>query len=92
MNGWLKKWQVWNKIYRADLFKKVFYDMEDEYSVLADDIRIFYFFGYYAKSVSLISDALYKWRWGFGLWSGIESKITLERFKVIRHEGEINYE
>ena len=83
MKGYLKNWQVWNKIYRADLFKKVLQDIEDEYSVFSDDKRIFYSFGYYAKSVSLISNTLYKWRWGFGIWSGIEPKITLERYKKI---------
>ena len=83
MKGYLKNWQVWNKIYRADLFKKALQDIGEAYSVFAEDFLEFYVFSYFAKSVSMISEVLYKWRWGFGIWSGIGSIIPLIRFKKI---------
>ena len=82
----LKNWQVWNKIYRSDIFKKAFCDIKDEYSVLADDFRIFCVFGYYAHSVSLIKEKLYKWKWGYGIWSGIPTVIDLNRYKKLLTE------
>ena len=60
--------------------------MENDYSVLADDFRIFCFFGYYAQSVSFIKEELYKWKWGYGIWTGISPVINLDKYKKLLTE------
>ena len=86
MKGQLRNWQVWNKIYRSSLLKKAFCEIENEYSVLADDFRIFCVFGYYAQSVSMTQENLYKWKWGYGIWSGVQPVIDLNRYKKMLTE------
>ncbi len=86
MQGKLKNWQIWNKIYQAALCKKAFSEIEDEYSVMAEDFRFWCIFGYYARSVSMIREELYKWKWGTGIWSGIDSGISLENYKKLLTE------
>ena len=82
--GLIKSWMIWNKIYNAELCKKAFGQMEDDYLVLAEDAYFLFAFGYYAKSLSLIKDVLYKYRQGSGIWSsGIQEKISLEKYKML---------
>ena len=90
-NNWLylydreqiKSWEIWNKIYKADLCKDAFKQMDDDYLIIAEDVYFVCVYGYLAKSISMIEDVLYKYRQGFGIWSGIQRKISLEKFKVI---------
>ena len=60
--------------------------IDNEYSVLAEDFRFFCVFGYYAHSVTMIRDELYRWRQGYGIWTGIQSEISLERYKRLLTE------
>ena len=90
-NNWLylfdkeqiKSWETTNKIYKADLCKNAFKQMDDDYLIVAEDVYYFFVCGYLAKSISIIEDVLYKYRQGFGIWSGIEEKISLEKFKLL---------
>lgn len=82
----LKNWQIWNKIYSSDLLKKAFGEIENAYSVLADDFRLFCVFGYYARSIAMTRETLYKWKWGSGIWSGIRQTIDLNRYKKLLTE------
>lgn len=86
VQGIIIRWELWNKIFLSDLCKKVYNELESEYSVLAEDFRFFCVFGYYARSVSMIRDELYQWRWGNGIWTGIQSEISLERYKKLLTE------
>ena len=86
VQGNIKSWELWNKILRSDLCKKAYNELESEYSVLAEDFRFFSVFGYYAHSVSMIRDELYRWKWGYGIWTGIQSEISLERYKKLLTE------
>ena len=90
-NNWLylydreqiKSWEMWNKIYKSDLCKNAFKQMDDDYLIVAEDVYFFCVYGYLAKSISMIEDVLYKYRQGVGIWSGIQEKICLEKFKLI---------
>ncbi|MBQ3366885.1 MAG: glycosyltransferase family 2 protein [Acidaminococcaceae bacterium] len=90
-NNWLhlydrkqiKSWETWNKIYKADLCKNAFKQMDDDYLIIAEDVYFFCVYGYLAKSISMIEDVLYKYRQGFGIWSGIQGKISLEKYKIL---------
>ena len=79
----IKSWESTNKIYKADLCKNAFKQMDDDYLIIAEDVYFFCVYGYLAKSISMIEDVLYKYRQGFGIWSGIQGKINLEKFKLI---------
>ncbi len=82
----IKSWEVWNKIYKTDLCKKAYMQMEDSRLVIAEDVYYFFVFGYYAKSFSMIKDILYKYRQGYGIWSGIQERISLEKYKTLLSE------
>lgn len=86
MQEFLTSWELWNKIFRSDLCKKAYNEIESEYSVLAEDFCFFCVFGYYARSVSMIRDELYQWKWGDGIWTGIRPEISLERYKKMLTE------
>lgn len=81
IKGILKNWQVWNKIYRADLCKKAYSEIDDGYYTFAEDFLFWCVFGYHSRSFSWIPEKLYHWRWGYGLWSGIGSEIGLNHFE-----------
>ena len=81
IKGILKNWQAWNKIYRADLCKKAYSEIDDGYYTFAEDFLFFCVFGYYARSFSWIPEKLYHWRWGYGIYSGIGSEIGLNHFE-----------
>ena len=84
--GEIKSWEMWNKIYKAELCKKAYRQMEDGHIVVAEDLYYFFVFGYFARSFSMVKDILYKYRLGYGVWSGIQSNISLEKYKVLLSE------
>ncbi len=84
--GVIKSWEIWNKIYKTELCKKAYMQMEDDCLTMAEDTYYFYIFGYFAKSFSIIKDVLYKHRLGYGLWSGITDRINLEKYKILLSE------
>ena len=84
--GKIKGWTIWNKVYKADLCKNILKQMEDDYFVMAEDVYFFFVYGYYANSYSSIGNVLYKYRQGFGIWSGIQKEIGLEKYKNLLEE------
>ena len=81
-----KSWEIWNKIYRADLCKQAYREIADMHITMAEDVYFFCVFGYYARSVSMIQEELYRYRWGNGLWSGLKIGIDLEYYKKLLGE------
>lgn len=67
LQGNFKNWMVWKKIYRADLCKQAYREMEDSHIIMAEDVYLFCVLGYYARSVSMINEQLYLYRWGVGV-------------------------
>lgn len=86
MQGHLKNCKAWNKIYRAELCKRAFSEIDSACSAAAGDFRFFCAFGYYARSVSLIREDLYMWKSGYGLKSSMPSVVNPEEFKKILTE------
>ncbi len=86
MQKHLKNCTVWNKIYRAELIKEAFFEIENDCSVSGADFLIFCVISYYAKSVSLIKEELYKWKWNCGSRQTVPSVIGLGRFKELLTE------
>ena len=82
----IKGWTVWNKIYDANLCKTAYRQMEDGYIVIAEDAYFSFVYGYFAKSFSMIEDVLHKYRQGFGIWSGIQKCISLEKYRTLLSE------
>ena len=88
LQGKLKNWMVWKKIYRSDLCKQVFREMEDLHISMAEDAYLFCVLGYYARSVSVISEQLYLYRWGVGVSTTLHTIqfVSLEIFKKMLEE------
>ena len=87
LQGKLKNWMVWKKIYRSDLLKQAYGEMEDSHISVAEDVYLFCVLGYYAKSISMINEQLYLYRWGVGVSTlhTIQS-VSLEYFKKLLGE------
>ena len=85
----IKGWTVWNKIYDAHLCKTAYRQMEDGYIVMAEDVYFSFVYGYFAKSFSIIEDVLHKYRQGFGIWSGIQKSINLEKYRILLSEKKV---
>jgi len=83
---WIIGWTIWNKIYNANLCKIAYKQMEDGYLVMAEDVYFFFVYGYFAKSFSMIEDVLHKYRQGLGIWSGIQKRISLEKYGILLSE------
>lgn len=82
--GTLKNWQIWNKIYRSDICKKAYSEMEDSYFVNAEDVYFFVVYGYYARKASVFEEELYKYRWGNGISTGFkQGNIDLEHYNSL---------
>lgn len=88
LQGKLKNWMVWKKIYRSDLCKQAFREMEDSHITMAEDVYLFCVLGYYARSVSMISEQLYLYRWGVGVSTTLHTVqfVSLENFKKLLGE------
>ncbi len=88
LQGKLNNWMVWKKIYRSDLCKQVFREMEDLHISMAEDAYLFCVLGYYARSVSMISEQLYLYRWGVGVSTTLHTIqfVSLEIFKKLLEE------
>ena len=83
----IKNWQIWNKIYRSDFCKKAYSEMEDDYFVYAEDVYFFFVFGYYARTISVINDELYKYRWSSGISTSFrQGNIGLDHYKQLLKE------
>ena len=85
-NKKITSWEIWNKIYRADLCKQAYREMSDMHITMAEDVYFFSVFGYYARSVSMIQEELYMYRWGNGIWSGLKTGFDLEYYEKLLGE------
>ena len=86
IDGKIRNWMIGNKIYRTDLCKRAFQYVEDIYMVMGEDLYFTVCFRYFARSFSMITDVLYKYRWGSGIWGSNQGRIDLEPYKVLLSE------
>ena len=82
-DGKIRNWTTWNKIYRADICKQAFQSIEDIYMAIGEDIYFTVCFSYFAKSFSMISDVLYKYRWGRSVLESNQGQIDLKSYKIL---------
>ena len=87
-NGRIKNWNIWTKIYRTNLCQTAYKEMSDAYIVMAEDVYFFCVFGYYAKSISMIREKLYLYRYGSGISTNfvVNNSINLYYYKKILAE------
>lgn len=72
--------QLWNKVFKADLCKKAFADMEDKYLPKAQDLYSFFIMAYYAKSyLGWVSEPLHNYCFGRGVTGS--SSMNLDKFE-----------
>ena len=77
-------WHIWNKIYRGDLIRRSFAEIEDIRLVYAEDIYSFFIVAYYAHSYLGLKDVLYDYSIGVGATrTGI---LTIDEFVRSRDE------
>lgn len=76
---------VWNKIYNAEVCKKGFNCVENGFFPKAQDLYAFFYISKFANSYYGFSDQLYKYNFGFGVTGG--DCIDLERFKKLISES-----
>lgn len=76
---------VWNKIYKAEVCKKGFNCVENGSFPKAQDLYAFFYISKFANSYYGFSDQLYKYNFGFGVTGG--DSIDLERFKKLISES-----
>lgn len=85
--GKLKSWEITNKIFRSELCKKACEEMMAEHLSMAEDVYLFCILGYYARSISIISEQLYLYRWGVGVSTlHTTQSVSLEYFKKLLGE------
>ena len=85
--GKIRNWTIWNKIYRADLCKKAYQSVDNVHMVMGEDLYFTVCFRYFARSFSKITDVLYRYRWGNGIWGSNQGQIDLDTFKTLLTEN-----
>lgn len=85
LQGKLKNWMAWKKIYRTELCKRAYREIADAGISMAEDVYLFCVLGYYTKSISMISEQLYLYRWGVGRSTVLNTvqSINLEYYKYL---------
>lgn len=76
---------VWNKIYNAEVCKKGFNCVENGSFPKAQDLYAFFYISKFANSYYGFSEQLYKYNFGFGVTGG--DCLDLERFKKLISES-----
>ena len=83
-----------NKIYKTELCKKAFANLDDRYYCMAEDLLAYFVLSYYAESYAGITDKLYNYNFAIGVskpgaldlegldrrCAGAESVAAVERF------------
>ncbi|MBQ7283473.1 MAG: glycosyltransferase family 2 protein [Oscillospiraceae bacterium] len=73
--------QVWGKIYKTDLCKKVYAVLPDEHCYVGEDVFTTFFLSHFAKKyVGVKTPQYYFYRFGFGI-SG-QSMISVKKFEM----------
>lgn len=78
---------IWNKIYKADVCKQAFNCIEDGKFYKAQDLYAFYSISNFAKSFFAIEDELYIYNFGLGVTGG--DYIDFERFEKLVEQHKI---
>ena len=60
-------WNVWTKIYRAELVKKINKFIPEKRCVMSEDMMIYFFISFYANSFRSIPDKLINYNYGTGV-------------------------
>ena len=60
-------WNVWNKIYRSDIVKKITPFIPNVRCIMSEDMFIYSMISYFAKSYHGIKNKLYNYRFGSGV-------------------------
>lgn len=76
--------QIWNKIYRGELVRQSFAQVEDGSFPKAQDLYAVFLMTYGAKTYFGIEDKLYKYKFGLGVTGG--NFITLNKYKTMLTE------
>ena len=76
---------IWNKIYKANICKKAFKAVEDGNFPKAQDLYAFFYISKFATSYYGIDDQLYKYNFGLGVTGG--DNIDIPRFKKLISES-----
>lgn len=76
-------WNLWNKIYRADLCKEAMKDCREDYVINGDDVYVYMLIAYYAKSY--FGDANGKFYHVYNYGTGLTGhyKLNMKRFYTI---------
>ena len=64
------RFNLWNKIYKAELCKKSFAEVKDGYFPKAQDMYAFFFLAWYAESFYGIEKKYYHYKYGRGITGG----------------------
>ena len=79
---------LWNKIYRGDICRAAFADIEDGSFPKAQDLYGFFVIAYYAQSYQGIDSRLYRYCFGRGVTGG--DVMSLEKFDVLLQEKKVS--
>ena len=75
-------WAIWNKIYRADLAKRVFGSLEEAWCTLGEDMLVTFLMLTNATRVAYLREKLYVYRMGLG----ITSKLSKNKARAVANE------
>ena len=75
------KWgyTLWNKAYNAEICKKAFTAISDDYILVSEDLYAFFVISHYSNSYRGIAKKLYKYNYGCGITNN--SYTNFERFE-----------
>ena len=61
------RFTIWNKLYRADICRRAFENIENGYFIKGEDVYSYYVLAHYARSYKGIPDKKYHYRLGVGI-------------------------
>lgn len=80
--------QLWNKIYNANVVRNAIIEIEDKYLPKAQDLYAFFLIACKAKSYYGIEKELYQYNFGLGITGG--NIMSLDKFKVLCQEKDVS--
>lgn len=80
--------QLWNKIYNANIVKKAIVEIEDKYLPKAQDLYTFFLIANKAHSYIGIDAILYQYNFGLGITGG--NVMSIDKFKVLCQEKDVS--
>ena len=75
------KWgfSLWNKAYNAEICKKSFSKLQDDYIVVSEDLYVFFILSYFGSKYRGINEKIYNYNFGCGITN--INKMSLVQFK-----------